>query len=64
MFKKKLRCPHCGHELNKEPRRTTECPFCERPIYYRYDELCTEEEARSYYDWRDRGLVISTLYKQ
>ncbi len=64
MFKKKIRCPHCNHELNKEFKNTFECPYCEQPIYYRYDEMCTEEKAKTYYDWRDRGLVISTLVKR
>jgi hypothetical protein len=64
MFREKIRCPHCHHELSKEPRRTIECPYCEQPIYYRYDDLCTEEDAIRYYDWRDRGLVIFNLVKR
>ncbi len=64
MVKKKFRCPHCDHVLNKVPHRTFNCPYCEKPIYYRYDKLCTEEEAKNYYDWRDRGLVITTIRKQ
>ncbi len=64
MRNKLIRCPHCGHELKQEPKRTIECPYCEQPIYYRYDKLCTEEEARTYYDWRDRGLVLSSIIKR
>ncbi len=64
MLKKKIRCPHCHRELNRPSERTMDCPYCEQPIYYRYDELCTEDEARTYYDWRDRSLVIFTLVKR
>ncbi len=63
MLKKRIRCPHCHRQLDKEPKRITECPHCELPIYTRYDVLCTEYEAKTYYDWRDRGLVIFNLVK-
>lgn len=62
MFKKKIRCPYCRNELIKKPTRITECPYCSQPIYYRYDELCTEDEAQKM-DWREHSLVIFTLVK-
>ncbi len=63
MRKKKIRCPYCHCELNREPNRITECPYCKQSLHYRYDELVTEEEAK-HYDWRERGLVIFNLVKR
>ncbi len=63
MLKKRNLCPHCHHELNKEIQRIIECPYCEQPIYYRYDELCTQDEARKM-DWREQNLVIFALVKR
>ena len=63
MFKDKIRCPYCNHVLTKEPKRIVECPYCEQTIHYRYDALCTEDEAKKM-DWREQSLVIFTLAKR
>ena len=63
MRKEVIRCPYCNRGLNKEPRHITECPYCAQPIHYRYDRLCTEEEAKKM-DWREQSLVIFTLIKR
>ncbi len=63
MLKKRNRCPHCHRELTKDTQRIIECPYCHQSIYYRYDELCTQDEARKM-DWRERNLVIFALVKR
>ena len=61
--REKIRCPYCNHELNKEPNRIIGCPYCKQPVHYRYDELCTEDEAIKY-DWREHGRVIFNIVRR
>lgn len=37
------RCPYCRRKLDKTPKRKTNCPHCDKPIYVRNGKLVREE---------------------
>jgi len=37
------RCPYCRRKLDKTPKRKTQCPHCDKPIYVRAGKLVRED---------------------
>ena len=37
------RCPYCRRKLDKTPKRKTNCPHCDKPIYVRGGKLVRED---------------------
>ena len=38
-----VRCPYCRRKLDKTPKRKTNCPHCDKPIYVRGGKLVRED---------------------
>lgn len=47
------RCPNCGSQLAKRPKRKTPCPQCKSPIVVRKGNLLTGDES-TLWDWFGR----------
>ena len=50
IFKKKIYCPNCKHQLEVAPKRKAKCPHCKQYIYIREGKLVTGDDALKI-DW-------------